>query len=72
MPRQTTSSPYQIFMLGLCFYVLATLAAQTVFQLSENTIAILDTADTAICIAFFLDFIRSVIKAENRPKYLLQ
>jgi voltage-gated potassium channel len=71
LARSSQTNPYQIFMLGLCIYVLAALAAQTFFKLDDQTIIILDTADYAICVVFLIDFIRSLIKAESRVKYFI-
>lgn len=54
------TSPYQIFMLGLCIYALGALAAQTLFALDPATLEILDLVDIAVCGVFILDFIRNV------------
>lgn len=66
------TSPYQLFMLGLCVYVLLVLAAQTVFSLAPETVAILDAADLFVCAIFFADFVRSLIVASNRTQYLVR
>ena len=61
---------YQIFMLGLCFYVLAALAAEACFQLDSETEAILHYADNVICIAFLLDFTYNLYAAESKLEYM--
>jgi voltage-gated potassium channel len=66
------SGPYQLFMLGLSVYVIAALGAQVFFDLDPDTIEILDISDTAICAVFFLDFLRSLIRAENRLQYFVR
>ncbi len=71
MGRQRPSGPYPLFMLGLCVYVLAALAARTLFDLSAATDKILDRADTAIGLFFFADFLRCLAEAVNRRRYLL-
>lgn len=37
MSEEAKPRPYQLFMLGLCVYVLIALVAQTFFPLSEGT-----------------------------------
>ncbi len=69
--NRPAAGPYQLFMLGLCVYVLAALAAQTLFTLDPETIAIFDVADVAVCIVFLLDFIHSLAIAPNRWRYLV-
>lgn len=64
--------PYQLFMLGLCVYVLAALAVQTLVVLDPDTNRILDVADFAICMVFFADFLRSLIVAPNRLQYMVR
>ena len=59
-------------MLGLSFYVIATLGAQAVSDLDPDTIEILDISDTVICAVFFLDFLRSLIRADNRLQYFVR
>lgn len=61
--------PYQLFMLGLCIYVLLALAAQTFFPLGSQTLAILDTVDLVVAIIFLLDFLHCLITAERRWYY---
>jgi voltage-gated potassium channel len=70
--ERVKSGPYQLFMLGLSVYVIAALAAQVVFNLDPDTIEILDISDTAICGVFFLDFLRSLIRADNRLQYFVR
>ena len=68
--QDRSSGPYQLFMLGLCVYVLAALAAAVVFDLDGRTRIILDQADTAICFFFLGDFLRSLWRAEKKLHYL--
>ncbi len=63
--------PYQFFMLGLCFYVLAALSAQTLFTLDAQTLRILDLADFAVSLIFLADFVYLLATAEDRKRYLL-
>lgn len=61
---------YQIFMLALCLYAIGALAARTALHFNDATVAILDTADYAICAVFFVDFLWNLKRAENRWRYL--
>ncbi len=72
MSDRENTGPYQLFMLGLSIYVIATLGTQVIFDLDPDTIEILDMSDTAICAVFFLDFLRSLIRADNRLQYFVR
>lgn len=62
---------YQLFMLILCLYALAALALQTAIRIQPETQAVLDYADYAVCALFFLDFIVSLWRAQNRSRYFV-
>ncbi|MGH0033503.1 MAG: ion transporter [Myxococcota bacterium] len=62
--------PFDFFLVALSFYVLAALAIQSIFRLDPQTIEILDIADTAICVVFLIDFLRSLARAEDLWRYL--
>jgi len=68
---QQNQGPYQIFMLGLCVYVIGALATQTFIALDPGTLVILDVADNAICGIFLLDFLRNLLEASDAKTYLL-
>lgn len=70
--RTEVSGPYQLFMLVLSVGVLVGLAAVTFLDVDEDTRTILRYADHAVCVVFFLDFLRSLICAENRGRYLVR
>jgi len=61
---------YELFMLGLCTYVLAALAAVTFFRLDRGTVAILNYVDTGICLIFLGDFVFNLANAPNKLHYL--
>lgn len=63
-------TPYQMFMLTLCVWALAVLAAGTFLKLSESTRAILVYADNVVCVLFLLDFLLSFYHAPRKLKYL--
>lgn len=65
------SGPYQFFMLLLCVYVLIALCVETFAGLDENAQVVLAAIDTAICFIFLADFIHSLARAPNRPRYLV-
>jgi voltage-gated potassium channel len=62
---------YQLFMLGLSVFVIAALAAQAFFDLSAESIDVLDTADFAICLIFACDFLNSLSRSKNRFRYMI-
>src|SRR5262245_7893865 len=66
-PRTT---PYELFMLGLCVYALVALAADSVLKLDGPTHQILEWADYALCALFLLDFLVNFIRAKRRMHYL--
>ncbi len=71
VPRDARSSPYQIFMLVLCVFVLGSLGMQVATELHPETLRILDLTDTVICLVFFGDFLRSLVLATDRWRYLV-
>jgi voltage-gated potassium channel len=66
----TQGQPYQIFMLTLCIYALAAMGMERLLALDPKTKAIIDYADNIICGLFLLDFIKNVIQAPNKLRYL--
>jgi voltage-gated potassium channel len=61
---------YQVFMLCLCVWSLAVLAAGTFVNWNESTRAILEYADTAVCAFFFFDFLYSFTKSKHKLAYM--
>ena len=61
---------YQAFMLFLCVYAILTLLAGVVYPLSENTQIVLQYADAAVCVMFFLDFLLNLRRAKHKWHYL--
>ena len=56
-------------MLILCLYTLGVLAAETAVHLAPGTREILDVADYAVCLIFFVDFVVDLVRAKNRLHY---
>lgn len=71
MRAARTSPGYQLFMLVLCAYALVALAVQTAVRLDPAIRDILDYADYALCLLFFIDFLVNLVTAKNRWKYLI-
>lgn len=69
--RHKVSGPYELFMVVLSIVVLAMLGADILFDLDEEHSVVVFYLDTAVCIVFFLDFIQSLARAENRRRYFL-
>lgn len=62
--------PYQLFMLALCLWALAVLALGSFAKWSESTRTIIDYADNAVCLLFFIDFLWTFSRVERRWRYL--
>jgi voltage-gated potassium channel len=70
--KNTDGHPsYQIFVLFLCFIALGLMAIQTAVDSNSPTQEIIDYADYVICAFFVIDFVVSLIKSEDRRKYLV-
>lgn len=70
--RQPETGPYQLFALGLSLFVLLMLATQTLVPIAPETRTVLEYADFAVCLLFFVDFGVSLVKASDRKAYLLR
>ena len=57
-------------MLVLCLYSLGILAFQAAGPRDPSTSTILNYADFLVCVIFFSDFVFSLVRAENRWRYL--
>jgi voltage-gated potassium channel len=64
-----TSGAYQVFMMVLCVFALAVLGYDAIGKPDAHTREILVFTDTALCIAFLIDFLVSFFKAPNRWRY---
>jgi len=63
-PRESLS--YQLFMLSLCAYTLLALIAEVILRPQGQVRLVLEYADTAICVAFLVDFFLCLYRAPNR------
>lgn len=61
---------YELFMLGLCVYVLVALAVMTFLPLNAGVVVILDRVDTGICFIFLADFFGKLALSRDRLGYL--
>jgi voltage-gated potassium channel len=68
--KHEIAGPYQAFMLVLCVYAIVELVLRAFFPLREQTITILMYADYGVCFFFLMDFVISLVYAENRLRYL--
>jgi voltage-gated potassium channel len=71
MERTATQVPYLVFTLGLSILALGLLGGEAILKPDQETRVIIDYADFAICILFFLDFVITFWRSENRVRYLL-
>ena len=65
------SPGYQLFMLGLSLYALTALLIEVAFTVDPEIRVILDYADYVVCAVFLVDFVISLVTAENRWKYMV-
>jgi len=66
--RQT---PYLLFMLVASLMALAVLSIEVFGNLEPGTRRILEYLDLLLCVLFFVDFLVSLYRAENRLRYLV-
>ncbi|MFL6203043.1 MAG: ion transporter [Thermoanaerobaculia bacterium] len=69
--KKRPNAPYLVFMLVLSTYAIGALALTTFFEVTPATHSVLAYGDTAICGLFFIDFLITLGRSSNRPKYLL-
>ena len=63
------SPAYQVFMLALCVYALAALAAEASYPPGSEIRQLFSYLDTTVCVLFLADFGISLYRAENRWRY---
>ncbi|HEX7808600.1 MAG TPA: potassium channel family protein [Thermoanaerobaculia bacterium] len=68
-PARSAMPVYQLFMLALCVLALTGVVAQNAVDHDSQIEGVLMYADTAICIAFGIDFLITLWRAPNRMKY---
>jgi voltage-gated potassium channel len=66
-----TSSAYLFLMLFMSIAALLLLGSSVVLDLDSDSRRIVDLADDALCAIFFVDFLVSLWRAENRWHYML-
>jgi voltage-gated potassium channel len=62
---------YQLFMVALSVLSLATIAVQNAFRLDPEVELLLEYADTALCVAFLADFVRTLWRTPDRGRYMM-
>lgn len=70
MEDEAKVSIYELFMLGLCVYVLVTLSLTTFISLDPEVKAILEYIDNAVCVLFLGDFTYKLLTAKSKRAYL--
>lgn len=61
---------YQLVMLSFCLFAIGVLAIRAVVHLDSQISSLLDYADNAVCVVFFVDFLLSLWRSPNRLRYL--
>jgi voltage-gated potassium channel len=67
--RPETGSAYAIFVLAISILSLVLLTVMTAVRLDDATRKILEGADLAICLIFFIDFAISLARAPRKSRY---
>lgn len=63
------SGPYLLFTLALSLFALGMLAVDTLFRLDPRTREIIAWLDNGVCLLFFVDFLITFWRAEDRAEY---
>jgi voltage-gated potassium channel len=71
-PERPQSGPYLLFMLALSLFALFVLAVDVLFRLDPRTHAIIEYLDLGVCVLFFLDFLITFLRAENKARYFFR
>lgn len=66
-----TTGPYDLFILALSIAALVLLAASAAAPLDPEAQRLVDLGDLFICGFFFADFVRNLVRASNRWRYLV-
>lgn len=66
------NAAYLLFVLGLSVFALLILGASVALPMSAETRRILDYADDGLCALFFVDFLVTLWRAEDRWRYFLR
>jgi len=72
MPGKPQSGPYLLFMLTLSLFTLGLLAIDALIRLDPRTREIIAALDDAVCLLFFLDFLVTFWRAEDRKAYFFK
>jgi voltage-gated potassium channel len=70
-PETIRAAPYELFVLALSIFALILFVTETFMPITSGSAAILRYADSGICVVFIIDFIRNVIRAPNKGRYLV-
>lgn len=66
------SGPYLLFTLALSLFALGMLAVDALFRLDPRTHDIIDWLDNGVCLLFFLDFLFTFWRADDKAGYFLR
>lgn len=69
--NENQSTGYLLFVLLVSVLGLLLLAATVLLKVDPAVATIIEYADTAVCVLFFLDFLVTLIRTRNRKRYLI-
>ena len=70
MSDTVKTGPYDLFALALSIFGLLLLGFRASVPLTEESRHLFEQCDFVLCTFFFVDFVRSLIRADNRWRYL--
>jgi voltage-gated potassium channel len=70
MSDTVKAGPYDLFTLALSIFGLLLLGFRASVALNEESRHLFEQCDLVLCAFFFVDFVRSLVRADNRWRYL--
>lgn len=70
MPEQNQVRVYDLFILAISIFAILLIGFHAALKLDPQSEAVIEYADTALCVFFFFDFLRNLRQAPNRWRYL--
>src|SRR4029453_18254787 len=70
MSDTVKTGPYDLFTLALSIFGLLLLGFRASVTLNEESRQLFDQCDIVLCLFFFADFVRNLLRADDRWRYL--
>src|SRR5262245_30033515 len=69
MSDTVKAAPYDLFALALSIFGLLLLGFRASVALNDESRHLFDQCDLVLCAFFFVDFVRNLVRADNRWRY---